>query len=61
MRRGTRLQCVAFCRAFMGLAAAPSASAQSIGPVQGSDAMVGTSGIAVPPVQPSEVTNGSRH
>jgi hypothetical protein len=45
----------------MGLAAAPSASAQSIGPVQGSDAMVGTSGIAVPPVQPSEVTNGSRH
>jgi hypothetical protein len=51
----TRLVCVAF---LAGLAAATAvARGQSIGPIQGSQAMVGTSGIAVPPVQRTEVTN----
>jgi len=50
----TWLRCVVF---LVGLVAASAASAQAIGSVQGSQALVGTSGISVPPVQRSEVTN----
>jgi|GEM_PF-1621794 hypothetical protein len=58
MRRFRFLVTAAAASAVTALAALPSAaSGQAIGPVQGSQAMVGTSGIAVPPVQRSEVAN----
>jgi hypothetical protein len=40
-----------------GLAACGAARGQTIGPVQGSQAMVGARGIQVPPVQRAEVAN----
>jgi hypothetical protein len=56
MRMATRYLCVSVC-AVLAVAAAPAALAQAIGPVRGSEAMVGTAGMAVPPVQRSEVSN----
>jgi hypothetical protein len=51
-----RFLCVSL-GAGLAVASAPNALAQAIGSVQGSQAMVGTSGIAVPPVQRTEVAN----